>query len=428
MKRKTKSLLCLALSLCLLLSAAPLRAAADVKQEDIDALKAKRDAIQAQRLEKQAVVDRLEADQANVLEQKRALDERNLYTFQQIQLNDEEIALYDEMIAAKEEELLGAQKLEKEQLERYRARVRAMEENGTLNYLAMILKANNLGELLSAIDDIGEIMQSDRKLEDAYIQAREVTEEVKAEYEEYRAEINGKQDALRKEKMQLEAELEEASQLLLSIQLDLENRQAEYDAIMAEEERTEAAIDKLVAQLEAERAEAARKAAEEAARIAAAQGGGSSSGGGGGAAYAGATGSFVFPVASYVYISSRFGERVHPITGELKNHNGMDIASNMGTTVYAADGGKVVLAEWYGGYGNCIMIDHGNGYKTLYGHLSVIGVSEGQSVTQGAVIGAVGSTGNSTGPHLHFEVYANDSRIDPEQFYSGLVFSPDAGV
>ena len=263
MKRKTKSLLCLALSLCLLLSAAPLRAFA-VKQEDIDALKAKRDAIQAQRLEKQAVVDRLEADQANVLEQKRALDERNLYTFQQIQLNDEEIALYDEMIAEKEEELLGAEKLEKEQLERYRARVRAMEENGTLNYLAMILKANNLGELLSAIDDIGEIMQSDRKLEDAYIQAREVTEEVKAEYEEYRAEINGKQDALRKEKMQLEAELEEASQLLLSIQQDLENRQAEYDAIMAEEERTEAAIDKLVAQLEAERAEAARRAAEEA--------------------------------------------------------------------------------------------------------------------------------------------------------------------
>ena len=425
MKRKTKSLLCLALSLCLLLSAAPLRAFA-VKQEDIDALKAKRDAIQAQRLEKQAVVDQLEADQANVLEQKRALDERNLYTFQQIQLNDEEIALYDEMIAEKEEELLGAQKLEKEQLERYRARVRAMEENGTLNYLAMILKANNLGELLSAIDDIGEIMQSDRKLEDAYIQAREVTEEVKAEYEEYRAEINGKQDALRREKMQLEAELEEASQLLLSIQQDLENRQAEYDAIMAEEERTEAAIDKLVAQLEAERAEAARRAAEEAARIAAEQGGGSSSGGG--AAYAGATGSFVFPVASYVYISSRFGERVHPITGELKNHNGMDIASNMGTTVYAADGGKVVLAEWYGGYGNCIMIDHGNGYKTLYGHLSVIGVSEGQNVSQGAVIGAVGSTGNSTGPHLHFEVYANGSRIDPEQFYSGLVISQDAGV
>ena len=418
MKKRTKKLLCLALCLCQLLCAAPLRAAA-VTQEDIDALKAQRDAIEEKRMEKQAVVDQLEAEQASVVEQKRALDERNLYTYQQIQLNDEEIALYDEMIAEKEEELLGAQKLEREQLARYRARVRAMEENGTLNYLAMILKANNLGELLSTIDDIGEIMQSDRKLEEAYIEARENTEEVKAVYEAYRAEINTKQDALRREKIKLEAELEEASRLLLSIQEDLEHHQAEYDAIMAEEERTEADIDRLVAQLEAERAEEARRAAAEAAAQQAPQGGGGPTN---------ATGSFIFPVASYVYISSRFGERVHPITGELKHHNGMDIASNMGTTVYAADGGKVVLAEWYGGYGNCIMIDHGNGYKTLYGHLSSIGVSDGQRVSQGAVIGAVGSTGNSTGPHLHFEVYANDSRIDPEQFYSGLVFSQDAGV
>ena len=423
MKRKIKTLLAGLLCCALLLSVSPIRADATT-QDDIEALRAERDAIRAQRLEKQAVVDQLEEEQAGILEQKRALDERNLYTLQQIELNDEEIALYDEMIAEKGKELFAAQELENEQLERYRSRVRAMEENGTLNYLAMILKANNLGELLSTIDDIGEIMQSDRKLEDAYIQARENTEEVKAEYEEYRAEINGKQDVLREEKAKLEAEIAEATELLLSIQDDLENRQAEYDAIMAEEEQTEAAIDRLVAQLEAERAEAARRAAEEAAAAAAQNGGGGGSSGG----YANATGSFIFPVASYVYISSRFGERVHPITGELKNHNGMDIASNMGTAVYAADGGKVVLAEWYGGYGNCIMIDHGNGYKTLYGHLSSIAVSDGQGVSQGAVIGAVGSTGNSTGPHLHFEVYANDSRIDPEQFYSGLVISQDAGV
>lgn len=106
----------------------------------------------------------------------------------------------------------------------------------------------------------------------------------------------------------------------------------------------------------------------------------------------------------------------------------MDIASNQGTAVYASDGGTVTLAGWNGGYGNCIMIDHGNGYVTLYGHLSSISVSEGQSVSQGATIGAVGSTGNSTGPHLHFEVLQNGSRIDPEQFFSGLTISADAGV
>ena len=124
----------------------------------------------------------------------------------------------------------------------------------------------------------------------------------------------------------------------------------------------------------------------------------------------------------YYGITSEFGPRWGT------NHNGMDIAANSGTAVYAADGGRVVLAEWYGGYGNCIMIEHGNGYKTLYGHLSYIGVKDGQYVNQGDTIGQVGSTGNSTGPHLHFEVYSNGSRIDPEQFYSGLNISADAGV
>lgn len=423
MKRKIKTLLAGLFCCALLLSVSPIRADATT-QDDIEALRAERDAIRAQRLEKQAVVDQLEEEQAGILEQKRALDERNLYTLQQIELNDEEIALYDEMIAEKGKELFAAQELENEQLERYRSRVRAMEENGTLNYLAMILKANNLGELLTTIDDIGEIMQSDRQLEDAYIKARENTEEVKAAYEEYRAEINGKQDELREEKEALEKEIDEANELLASIKEDLDSKQAEVDAIYDEEERTNAAIDKLVAELEAER----RRAEEEAAAANAAAGGGGGGAVSSGAGSANATGSFMFPVASYVYISSRFGERVHPITGELKNHNGMDIASNMGTTVYAADGGTVVLAEWYGGYGNCIMIDHGNGYKTLYGHLSYIGVYEGQAVNQGDAIGQVGSTGNSTGPHLHFEVYAGGSRIDPEQFFSGLVISPDAGV
>ena len=424
MKRKRKTWqVTLACLLCagLLTALLPGRASAEVSQAELEALRAQRELIQAQREAKQAEIDALTEDAVGILVQKRALDERNTYTMQQIQINNEEIALYDQMIAEKEQEVLNAQELEEAQLRRYRARVRAMEENGTLNYLALILKSNDLGEMLTAMDDVGEIMIRDRAIEDDYIHARENTEEVKAEYEAYRAEVNGKQAALREEQEKLEAEINEASELLLGLQEDYVNRQAEIAEIEAQEDATINAINALVAKLEAERAAAAAAAA-------AAAGGGDagSAGGGGGSAYS--TGSFIFPVASYSYISSRFGERIHPITGELKNHNGMDIASNMGTTVYAADGGKVVLAEWYGGYGNCIMIDHGNGYKTLYGHLSVISVKNGQSVTQGAAIGQVGSTGNSTGPHLHFEVYLNGGRIDPEQFYSGLNISADAGV
>ena len=422
--RKTESrrvkLLSLLLCGAVLTEMLPMRAAAAVSQDELDSLRAQRQLIQAQREAKQAEIDELTENAVGILVQKRALDERNMYTMQQIQLNNEEIALYDQMIADKEREVLNAQELEQEQLNRYRARVRAMEENGTLNYLSLILKSDTLGEMLTAMDDVGEIMQRDRQLEDDYVHARENSQEVKAEYEAYQAEVNGKQDALREEQEKLQAEIDEASDLLLGLQADYANRQAEIEEIEAQEDATNMAISVLVAKLEAERAAAAAAAA------AAAGGGGSGGGDSGASAYA--TGSFIFPVASYSYISSRFGERIHPITGELKNHNGMDIASNMGTTVYAADGGKVVLAEWYGGYGNCIMIEHGNGYKTLYGHLSVIGVRNGQTVSQGEAIGQVGSTGNSTGPHLHFEVYLNGGRIDPEQFYSGLIISSDAGV
>ena len=417
-KRKIRAAVALCLSVLLMGTAVseafPVPAYA-VTQSQIDELKAQRNVIRAQRQEKQAIVEALEAEKADVVAQKQAMDERNMYTLQQIQLNNQEIELYDEMIAEKAAELAEAQRLEEEQLERYRARVRAMEENGGYNILAIISKSDSFSDMLTAMDDVGEIMESDRQLEDAYIAAREYTESVKADYENTRSELEELKAQLKAEQEELEKDIEEAIQIILDLENDLENRQAEYEAIMAAEDAANATIDKLVAELEAQRA-------AEAAAAAAAAGGGS----GGGSANA--SGSFLWPVASYVYVSSRFGLRVHPITGEKKSHTGIDIASNQGTAVYASDGGSVTLAGWNGGYGNCIMIDHGNGYVTLYGHLSSISVSVGQTVSQGTTIGAVGSTGNSTGPHLHFEVLKNGTRIDPEQFFSGLTISADAGV
>lgn len=385
-----------------------------VTQSEIDALKAERDKITAQRMEKQAVVDRLEAEKASVVDRKQAMDERNSYTLQQMELNREEIELYDRMILEKELEVTDAETLEKTQLTRYRSRIRAMEENGNLNLIAIVLNSDNLSELMTAFDDIGEIMQSDKAIEKAYRAAKENTEQAKQEYEEVRLELTAKREELEEEQVELQADIDEATQLILDLEFDLENRQREYEEIMAAEDAANAVIDQLVAQLEAE-----RKAAEEAANAA---------GGGGGGGTATATASFVWPVASYVYISSRFGMRVHPITGQTRSHTGLDIASNQGTSVYAADGGKVTMAGWNGGYGNCIMIDHGNGYVTLYGHLNGFAISAGDTVSQGQTIGYVGSTGTSTGSHLHFEVLLNGSRIDPEQFFGGLTFSPDAGV
>lgn len=409
--KRSKTLLSMVLAMSLLLSVAPVSSFA-VTQDEIDALKSQRDEITAQRQEKQAVVDQLEGEHATVLERKLAMDERNMYTIQQIQLNAQEIALYDEMIADKLKELEQARALEQMQLERYRERVRAMEENGNYGFLAMVLNTTNLGELLTAMDDIGEIMESDRELEDEYIAARENTEQVKAEYEAVKTELEARQAELRAEQEALEKDIEEATQLILSLEEDIANRQAEYDAILAAEDAANARIDELVAELERQRA------AEAAAN---------NPGGGGGGGAVG-NGNFIWPCPSCTYITSRFGPRIHPVTGAYKNHTGLDIGAGYGAAIVAADGGTVILADVNGGYGNCVMIDHGNGYVTLYGHMSSYAVSEGQSVSQGDTVGYVGSTGVSTGPHLHFEVRSGGSRIDPEQFFSGLTFSPDCGV
>ena len=160
-------LLAAVLAAVLILGVLPVQAFA-VTQAEIDELERRKEAIEAKVEEKQAVADELEAQHASALEQKQALDERNEYLIQQLQLNDEQIALYDEMIAQKALEVDEAKALEDEQLRRYRTRVRAMEENGTGNVLAMLLRANSLGEFLTAIDDIGEIMESDKALEGGY--------------------------------------------------------------------------------------------------------------------------------------------------------------------------------------------------------------------------------------------------------------------
>ena len=402
MSIRYKRLLSVILAALLMLSAVPAQAFV-ASQEELDELKTERDALVRQRQEQQAVVNELKNQQADVLAVKQALDERNMYTQWQIQLTQQEIELYDGMIADKSIEVEEAKELEVRQLDKYRSRVRAMEENGNASYIEYLLNASTLADFLTAVDDIGEIMQSDRALEDAYIEARENTEAVVAEYEEYKADIVEKQDELRDEQAELQAELDEATKLITDITANLAENAAVLEQFEAAEREAETNVANMVIALE-------KKRQEEAA-----------------AAVVG-TGAFIWPVPSCTYLTSRFGLRVHPIYGTTKSHTGVDIGAESGATIVAADGGTVVLAGVNSGYGNCVMIDHGNGYKTLYGHMSSIAVTNGQTVSQGDTIGYVGSTGVSTGPHCHYEVWKDGARIDPEQFYTGLTYSQSAGV
>ena len=129
-------------------------------------------------------------------------------------------------------------------------------------------------------------------------------------------------------------------------------------------------------------------------------------------------GTFAWPSVSS-YITSPYGTRVHPVTKTVKTHTGIDIGASHGTNIYAAASGTVLVSGWNsGGYGNYVVIDHGGGVTTLYAHCSALLVSSGQSVTKGQVIAKIGSTGISTGPHLHFEVLKNGSHTNPMAYFN----------
>ena len=417
MKKKTVSVIAVAMAFLLLTSLllsviGSMGALASGHEAELDAIEQQKEELQAQREEMQAGIDELLAQRDTVLEKKALLDEQNQYAVEEMELIDEQIEVYTGLIEDKAEELAEAQEAETSQYELYCKRVRAMEENGSYTYLDILFNCTSLGELLGAMDDISEIMDADRRLYEKYTAAREETERVKAEYEDTLADLGDKQDELEAEKARLEAEIEEATDLINDLEADIEAAQAEYAANEAAEQALNAQMDAIAAQIAAE---------EEAARQEAAQNGTDYTGPG-----STATGSYTWPCPSCTYITSGYGNRIHPIFGTERWHSGLDIGAAAGATVVAADSGTVTVATYSSSYGNYVMIYHSNGTYTLYAHMSSLNVTAGQNVTKGDTIGYVGSTGWSTGPHLHFEIRNSGGTVDPSQYFSGLTYAPDA--
>ena len=390
MKRSFRRTLGAALTLALALTAfAPAQVLA-VSQSQIDALEAERDELSAEREEMEAGIAELEAEHADIMERKTALDERNELYRQEIELIEEQVELYTSLVEQKKLEVDSALERENEQLANYRRHVRAMEENGSFTWLAIIFGSKSLGELLSNIDMVGEIMEADRRSYEQYTAAREESERVQAEYEEMLTELDAKQAELEAEKAELEAEIEEAEQLIVELEEQLETDRAAYEEQLAKEQALESEIQSMIAELE--RQEAANSIVS--------------------------TGTYIWPLPGYSP-GSAYGWRIHPIWGDMRFHAGEDIGAPSGTPILAADSGiATVIPNNGNGYGNYIIINHGGGRTTLYAHMSAFAVSNGQSVTQGQTIGYVGSTGNSTGPHLHFEVRVNGATTDPKSYFS----------
>jgi murein DD-endopeptidase MepM/ murein hydrolase activator NlpD len=278
--------------------------------------------------------------------------------------------------------------------------MRAMEEEGTVSYLSIIFGATSFSDLLSRIDFVREIMEYDNNLEAEYIAAREHVAEVKAEYEATQAEQEETRAELEDKKAELEANIAAACQVISDLESDI----TAYEAYYAEKEAAEAELDEEITEMlqELEKQEEEAKAAGQTVVV--------------------GTGAYTWPLPGYSAGSRTFGYQLHPILNVMKYHSGQDIGAPLGTPIYAADSGTVALANttnsWGGGYGYYVTIDHGEGRATLYAHMSSVAVSTGDVVSQGQLIGYVGSTGMSTGPHLHFETRVNGTAVDPMQYFS----------
>ncbi len=385
-------------------------------QDEIDELNGQRSAIQGRMDDIQAEIDSLDYEKANALEKKLMLDQKNQLAQEEIQVIDEQIAIIDGLIGNMQQDLEKARKEEEYQRQRWVTRLRAMEETSDVNYIEVLFEASSFSDLLTRLDLVGEVMEYDEDLEAEYVAARENVEALEAEAEVMFAQNEARRQEQEQKKAQLEADIASACQIIAQMETNID----EYNEVMDQEEATMAEVTALVVQKEKELKEA--KAAEEAERLRklaeqqAAMGGGSSPPaatlGGGGSAW------MMWPSYTTV-ITSHYGMRTDPVSGKIyRLHAGCDIGASYGSSIYAAAAGTVILAGWNGGYGNCVMVNHGNGYTTLYGHMSRIAVSNGQAVAQGQVLGYVGSTGNSTGPHLHFEVRVSSTgaTINPLSF------------
>lgn len=412
---------------CALLAAAALAAslpAYAVSQAEIDDLQKKLDALEQQAQEQQGVINDLTSQKARFITRKLALDNKIEINRQMIELIGEQIEIYDEIIAEKQAELDKALEKETTQTELLRSRIRAMEENSTYSYASFIFDSSSVTELLSRIGDVNDIMHYDKTLEEEYMAAREDVESIKKSYEEARHEQELLQKELDTKQAELDAQVEAAYTMIADIETLSDDAQAEYDAIAEEEAKAEETLQEAIRKRAAEQAKYNQNNNSNNGGGGNSGGSGGNSGGGGSSGGGSATSlsNLQWPVPSCTLITSRFGYRVAPTTGASTYHGGLDIGAGMGASIVAAGAGDVIYAGANGGYGNCVMIDHGNGVVTVYAHMSSIGVSYGQYVTAGQYVGAVGSTGVSTGPHCHFEIRINGAQTDPAAYFSGLSY------
>lgn len=339
--------------------------------------------------------EELKSKKAEAEAEKKSLSTQLDSILADIEEMEKKIADKEEEIDLKEEELIQAQIDENDQYEDMKKRIKYMYENGNTQFFQILIESKSMSDFLSNAEYISSISEYDR---DMLVQFQEIVKTVKEQEEALQAEYT-EMEGLQNELIAKQASLEE---LIASKSSEISS----LDAEIGENAKKLAALEAA--------AEAARKAAEEAARKQ--QEKASTYSNSAGASVVSGNGTFTHPCPGYSRISSTFGWRKQPLAGASTNHKGVDFAAPTGTPIYAAAGGTVVSSGYSGKAGNRIVINHGNGLQTIYMHCHKLYVKAGTSVSKGQNIAAVGTTGNSTGPHLHFQVMSGGTPVNPMNY------------
>ena len=387
----------------------------DELQDQIEDLERRNELIEAQLAElEQQNLDNL-SEMEQVIRQKGNIDHQITLLNAQIRVTEEQIAAYTVLIADRQAELDEAQARYDALTEKNRERVRAMEENGTLSYWSVLFKASSFADFLDRLNMMEEIARADKQRLEEMDRAAKAVAEAKELLQSQKAELEATRNELDLTRAELEAKRQESDALLA----DLVARGVEYQMLLEEGEERLAQQMLELAQKEMEYTEALRKEWEAAHPTTQPTDPDNDSGTSGDSGSSGPqySGDWVIP-CDYAYVSSPFDpNRLHPILGYVRPHNGIDLAANMGTPVYATRSGTVTVADYeWDGAGNYVFINHGDGFSSVYMHMDYYEVSVGQYVSAGEIIGYVGTTGLSEGPHLHFGIAYNGAYVNPASY------------
>ena len=398
--RKHKKLRCifsLLLISALLLGTVPMAASASSSaeiQKEINELKEQNKQIQKQIDAVQSQYDENFGEMVDIVTRKEAIDQEITLLNNKIETMNQQITAYGQLIADTQEELDDAETELLELSQKHRERVRAMEEGGSLTYWEVIFQANSFTDLLDRINMVEEINASDRSRIEQMRIAADIVDATRLNLAAEKRSLEESREELAADEAALEEKRGESDELLY----ELEKKAEEFQVLLDESEVLQDELMQEIAQKEVELKEA--KYDEYLAKLAL-QGENPPS-----------DASWLMPTSGK--LTSPFGMRVHPVLGVKRMHNGIDLAAVEGTPIYATRAGKVTTCSYQaGGAGNYVSINHLDGFSSIYMHMTHYVVSPGQRVSQGQLIGYVGNTGLSTGPHLHFGISYAGTYVNP---------------